>query len=94
MSKQITTSDLYESAFYLVSGFEITAIKVVTEAGNLVCQFTHEGENIQSFQLEYFNAKSTVNLLEFRRSYRRVHTLSLSNLREARKKLKTQGGTL
>jgi hypothetical protein len=69
----VTTTDLYESAWYLLKGAELTDIHGIKVNGKVACELTFAHQQITQLQLSYFQSKAAVNLLDFRRAFARVH---------------------
>ena len=85
---QIATRDMYEAAYYLILGCEVERIEVNKENKREICTFCMTGAAISEAQVEYLNGSATVNLMDFRRSYMRLHSL-VGNVR----KQYAKGGT-
>ena len=88
--KTVVTADLYEGSWYLVNGGKIENVEIIEEAGKPICNISISGTNLTSLQLDYYNGRSVVNLLDFRRSYQRIHNLVLAAKKEVKKILKDQ----
>ena len=96
-TNQIKTADMYEAAMYESMGFKLEKIEVDTINRRQVASFYYSGEEIQRIQIKYFNGETTVNLLEFRRSYARLNSLIGNAKKEAtdkKKALETATGGL
>lgn len=87
--EEVKTSDMYEAAYYLSKGCEITAIEGRNLNGHLVCDLTFSGRNINRLQAQYFQGEVEVNIFAFRRSYSHL----MSYLAQAKKKLKRELAT-
>lgn len=97
MSKnhEVSTEDIYESAFMLTNGASIINIEVLQENSKSICRFTFSGENLLQLQNDYYNAKAVVNLWEFRRCFNRINSLIGTARKEYREKIASQqGGSL
>lgn len=81
---EINTTDLYEAAFYLTLGAEITAIEAFSVNRKATCRLYLSGNDIAEAQAKYFQGKASVNLFEFRRAYQQV----ASYITDAKKELK------
>ena len=92
IEKTVVTADLYEGCWYLVNGGKIKNVEIIEEAGKPVCNISISSANLTSLQLDYFNGRSVVNLLDFRRSYQRIHNLVLAAKKEAKKIKKADEG--
>lgn len=86
MVDTVTTTDLYESTYYLLTGCELEAIDGVRVNGKITCRLSFRGPEILRLQMEYFQGRAAVNLLQFRRAYGQVNAL----VRSAKKKAKAQ----
>lgn len=82
----VTTTDLYESTFFLLTGCELEAIEGVRVNGKITCRLSFRGPEIFRLQMQFFQGTAAVNLLEFRRAYGQVNAL----VRSAKKKAKAQ----
>ena len=82
----ITTTDLYESTYYLLTGCELEAIEGVRVNGKITCRLSFRSPKIPHLQMEYFQGRAAVNLFQFRRAYGQVNAL----VRSAKKKAKAQ----
>ena len=90
IEKTVITADLYEGSWYLVNGGKIENVELIEEAGKPVCNISISSANLTSLQLDYFNGRSVVNLLDFRRCYQRIHNLVLAAKKESKKILKNE----
>jgi len=90
MGDQITTTDLYESAFYLLKGCELILIEGVRVNGTITCRLTFQGQDVGRLQLEYFNGNATVPLFPFRRAIGQVNALVYSAKKKARNQLRQE----
>jgi hypothetical protein len=77
---QIATRDMYEAAYYLILGCEVERIEVTRENKKEICTFCMTGPGLTEAQVEYLNGSATVNLMDFRRCYLRLHSL-IGNVR-------------
>jgi hypothetical protein len=85
MSK-VSTTDLYESCFYLLNACTIEAIEGIPVNGEITCKLFFSGERIAELQADYFRGTATVNLFHFRRTYNQIN----AHVQQARKKLKAE----
>ena len=87
MSQILITSDYYEAGYYICLGYSVEKVELIKEARRPVGKFTFTGDGITQAQIEYFNGKATVNLLDFRRAYVHLNALLGSVKKEARLKV-------
>jgi hypothetical protein len=96
MAERVTTTDLYESTFYLLGGCELTGIEAERVNGSISCRLTFRGEKLADLQSEYFAGRAHVALFPFRRAYGQVNALVYSAKKKAKNQLRqeqaTQGG--
>jgi len=88
MSEIISTTDLYESTFYLMGGCELVTIEAERVDGTITCRLTFRGEKLASLQSEYFAGKAKVALFPFRRAFGQVNALVYSAKKRARGQLR------
>jgi hypothetical protein len=69
MEDQVTTCDLYEAAYYMLQGCELSAIEGVKLNGKISCKIKLSGDAISKHQIDFFQANATVNLMDFRRTF-------------------------
>lgn len=86
MGQTVSTTDLYESTFYLLGGCELLGIEAERIDGGITCRLTFRGEKLPSLQSEYFAGHAKVALFPFRRAFGQVNALVYS----AKKKAKGQ----
>jgi len=91
MGDQISTTDLYEGAYYLLGGCELVAIEGLRVNGSITCRLTFEGEDLSRLQLEYFGGKARVALFDFRRTFGQVNALVHSARKKARNQIRHGG---
>ena len=84
MASLISTTDLYEAAFYLIEGFKLEKVEIVNQNRKEMGKFTLSGEGIQKAQIVYLNGEAAVNVMEFRRTYSQLTTLVGQAKREVR----------
>jgi len=84
MGEQVSTTDLYESTFYLLGGCELVSIETQRVDGSITCSLTFKGEKLDQLQLEYFAGKAKVPLFGFRRAFGQVNALVYSAKKRAR----------
>ena len=90
MGEQVTTTDLYECAFYLLKCCELVGIEGMRVNGSIICRLTFTGENIEHLQLEYFNGKAVVPLFPFRRAFGQINALVYSAKKKARNQMRQE----
>jgi hypothetical protein len=84
----VATRDMYEAAYYLSLGCEVENIEVTKENRKDICTFCMTGSGLTEAQVEYLNGSATVNLMDFRRCYMRLHSL----IGNVRRQSATRGG--
>jgi hypothetical protein len=84
MGEQVSTTDLYESTFYLLGGCELVSIEAQRVDGSITCRLTFKGEKLDQLQLEYFAGKAKVPLFGFRRAFGQVNSLVYSAKKRAK----------
>jgi hypothetical protein len=96
VSESISTTDLYESTFYLMGGCELVGIEAQRFDGAITCRLTFRGERLTALQSEYFAGRARVALFPFRRAFGQVNALVYSAKKKAKNQLRqlqdTQGG--
>jgi len=90
MSNLISTTDLYEACYYLIEGFKIEKVEIVSQNRKEMGKFSLSGEGIQKAQIVYLNGEAAVNVMDFRRTYNQLTTLVGQAKRELRE-LKAPG---
>jgi hypothetical protein len=90
MGEQISTTDLYEGAFYLLGGCELVAVEGLRLNGGITCRLTFQGKGISRLQLEYFGGGVTVPLFPFRRAFGQVNALVYSAKKKAKNALRQE----
>ncbi len=98
MAERVSTTDLYESTFYLMGGCELTGIEAERVGGTITCRLTFSGEKLAALQSEYFAGKARVPLFPFRRAFGQVNALVYSAKKKAKSQLRheqaaAEGGT-
>ncbi len=88
MSETVSTTDLYESTFYLLGGCELLAIEAQRVDGGITCRLTFRGEKLASLQSEYFAGRAHVPLFPFRRAFGHVNALVYSAKKKAKNQLR------
>ena len=88
MVEQVSTTDLYESTFYLLGGCELVSIESERVDGSITCRLTFKGESLGKLQLEYFAGKAKVPLFGFRRAFGQVNALVYSAKKKAKNQLR------
>jgi hypothetical protein len=90
MSQSVTTTDLYESTFYLMGGCELTGIEAQRVDGSITCRLTFRGEKLAELQSEYFAGRARVALFPFRRAFGQVNALVYSAKKKAKGQMRQQ----
>ena len=90
MSETVSTTDLYESTFYLLGGCELAAIEAQRVDGSITCRLTFRGARLAELQSEYFAGRARVALLPFRRAFGQVNALVYSAKKKAKGQLRQQ----
>ena len=90
MGEQVSTTDLYESTFYLLGGCELLSIEAERIDCSITCRLTFKGETLGKLQLEYFAGKAKVPLFGFRRAFGQVNALVYSAKKKAKGQLRQQ----
>ena len=88
MGETVSTTDLYESTFYLMGGCELLTIEAERVDGTVTCRLTFRGEKLASLQSEYFAGKARVALFSFRRAFGQVNALVYSAKKRAKGQLR------
>ena len=88
--KTVSTTDLYESTFYLCEGCSIETIEGVPVNGNISCKLVLSGPNIEALQVLYFKGEAKVDLFTFRRAYAQVNSYVHNAKKKLRKELTQQ----
>jgi hypothetical protein len=89
--KTVVTNDIYEAAYFLLSGCELVDIKGIRIKGKLNCNLVFTGENITQLQLTYLNGEAEANILKLRRMLGQVHAWVMKSRKKLNKEL-TEGG--
>jgi len=84
MASLISTTDLYEAAFYLIEGYKLEKVEIVNQNRKEMGKFILSGEGIQKAQVVYLNGEAAVNVMNFRRTYNQLTTLVGQAKRELR----------
>ncbi len=90
MSQSVTTTDLYESTFYLMGGCELAGIEAERVDGAITCRLTFRGEKLAELQSEYFAGRARVSLFPFRRAFGQVNALVYTAKKRAKGRLRQQ----
>lgn len=85
MQDAVTTTDLYESCYYLLNGCELSGIECIKINGKITCRLSFRGEEITGLQLQYFHGKAQANLFDFRRTFGQVYALVNSEKKKAKR---------
>ena len=86
MGERVSTTDLYESTYYLMGGCELEGIEAQRLNGTISCRLTFSGERLPELQREYFAGRATVLLLHFRRAFGQINAI----VGKAKKKAKNR----
>lgn len=73
MEDHVSTTDLYEGAYYLTKGCELVAIEGRRINGKVTCEITFAKTGIVELQITYFKGGAEANLLSFRRAFGQLH---------------------
>lgn len=84
MTNLISTTDLYEAAFYLIEGYKLEKVEIAIQNRKEMGKFSLSGEGIQKAQIIYLNGEAAVNIMDFRRTYNQLTTLVGQAKREIR----------
>jgi hypothetical protein len=90
MGEAVSTTDLYESTFYLLGGCELLGIEAQRVNGTITCRLTFKGEKLPELQSEYFAGRAKVALLPFRRAFGQVNALVYSAKKKAKNQLRAE----
>jgi glutathione peroxidase-family protein len=90
MADRLTTTDLYESTFYLLGGCELTGIEAERVNGTISCRLTFQGEKLAALQSEYFAGNAKVLIFPFRRAFGQVNALVYSAKKKAKNQLRQE----
>jgi hypothetical protein len=90
MGDPVSTTDLYEGAFYLLGGCELVAIEAERVDGAITCRLSFRGARLDELQAEYFAGRARVALYPFRRAFAQVNALVYSAKKKARSQLRQQ----
>lgn len=88
MSESVSTTDLYESTFYMLGGCQLVAIEAEKIDGAITCRLSFRGEKLPELQSEYFAGKARVALFPFRRAFGQVNALVYSAKKKAKNQLR------
>jgi hypothetical protein len=98
---RIRTQDIWAAAYLLQKGHSLQGVEVVAENSSLCCYFTIEGKEAGKHELEYLNSNASCkNIIEYRRCYNHLKSLTYHTVKKAKKQLKEkasavrQGGVL
>ena len=90
MQNHVTTTDLYESAYYLIKGAELVEIESKTVNGKISCELTFNKPNIIQLQIDYYQGKAEANLIELRRVFGQLHAWVHSAKKKFKNKLRQE----
>jgi len=88
VSQTVSTTDLYESTYYLMGGCELVGIEAQRVDGSITCSLTFRGEKLAELQSEYFAGRAHVALFSFRRAFGQVNALVYSAKKKAKNQLR------
>jgi hypothetical protein len=83
---KVSTTDLYESCYYLLHNCKLEAIEGIPVNGEITCKLFFSGEQIPDLQADYFRGTASVNLFNFRRTYNQISAY----IQQTKKKLKAE----
>jgi hypothetical protein len=83
---RVTTTDLYEGAYYMLGGCHIESVEVERVGRSPGCRLTFSGEKIRWLQQEYLAGHAVVGLTSFRRTLGQVNAWVWSAKKRARRK--------
>ncbi len=86
MQKEVSTSDIQEAAYYILSGNELSSIEAKVVNAKIICSFTLTGENITTHQISYLHGEAVANILAMRRTVNQLQSWSYA----AKKKYQNQ----
>jgi hypothetical protein len=89
---EVATTDLYEAAFYLLSGCTLEAIQCLPVSGKREVQFSFSGRHLAALQLTYLQSRAEVNLFAFRRAYGQINAYLHEAKKAARREEQQAGG--
>ncbi len=72
--ENVSVTDLYEAAYFLMNGFELKEVECIPISGKLSCRLSFSGENLNNLQDSYFKRTVKVNLFAFRQSYNTINS--------------------
>jgi hypothetical protein len=90
MADRVSTTDLYESTFYLLGGCELLGIQAERVNGAITCRLTFCGPKLDELQSEYFAGRAKVALFPFRRAFGQVNALVYSAKKKAKSQLRQE----
>jgi hypothetical protein len=93
VSESISTTDLYESTYYLMGGCELVGIEAQRVDGSITCSLTFRGVRLAELQSEYFAGRAHVALFPFRRAFGQVNALVYSAKKKAKGQLRQREQT-
>lgn len=85
----ISTSDLYEAAYYLVNGCELVEITAAPAGRELRCRMSFAGQSIEHLQVSYLHGHAAANLFQFRRAYNELAAALMRAKKQAKVELAT-----
>lgn len=83
---KVSTTDLYESCYYLLNSCTLEAIEGIPVNGEITCKLYFNGEHITDLQADYFRGTAQVNLFNFRRTYNQIN----AHIQQTKKKLRAE----
>ncbi len=85
----VSTSDLYESCYYLINGCTLEGVETLQVGSKTVCQLSFQGKDIYDLRDEYLRGDSIVNLTNFRTAYSKLLQTTYFAKKEHSKKFKS-----
>jgi hypothetical protein len=89
----VSTTCIYEGAWYLTKGAELVSIVGRRVNGKVTCELTFAKPGITELQIIYYKGGAEVNLLSFRRVFGQLHAWVHKEKKRCQNILKN-GGTL
>ena len=90
MGESVSTTDLYESTFYLMGGCELVGIEAQRIDGSITCKLSFCGEKLAELQSEYFAGRANVPLFPFRRAFGQVNALVYTAKKRAKGQMRQE----
>ncbi len=83
---RISTTDLYEGAYYMLGGCHIESVEVERVGRSIGCRLTFSGEKIEYLQQEYLAGRAIVGLSRFRRMLGQINGWVWAEKKKARRR--------